>query len=290
MQTIADSTALPVSLPQAAPSDLQIVLDAWTAATDRLQRTHEALQTEVRRLTDELEVKNRELARRNRLADLGQMAAHIAHEVRNGLVPLKLYSGLLHRKLSQDAASLDIVEKVQMGLIGLETTVNDLLHFSADREPKSESFAVAPLLLEICDSLMPQLQAHEIGVAVHGDPHGVVEADREMLKRAILNLVLNAIDAMPDGGQLTLTAASAADAFEIEIVDSGPGIAESACDRLFEPFFTTKGQGTGLGLAIVDRIAEAHGGQISASNRPTGGAAFLLRLPPNSQIHTKKAA
>src|SRR5687768_4760534 len=89
--------------PIAHHDDLQIILAAWQEATDRLQRTHEALQGEVRRLSDELEAKNNELARRNRLADLGQMASHVAHEVRNGLVPIKLYLSLLKRRVRDDA-------------------------------------------------------------------------------------------------------------------------------------------------------------------------------------------
>lgn len=275
---------------RADPGDLQVVLDAWTAATDRLQRTHEALRTEVRRLTDELEAKNRELARRNRLADLGQMAAHIAHEVRNGLVPLKLYTGLLRRRVVADVGSLDIVGKMNTGLMGLEVTVNDLLHFSAEREPAPERVPLAPFLLEVCDSLSPQLQAHEIEVMVDAPQSGAAWADREMLRRALLNLVLNAVDAMPRGGRLCLTAVACGAWLDLEVADSGPGIPEETLPHLFEPFFTTKSQGTGLGLAIVDCIAEAHGGEITVANCPEGGAAFTLRLPGAPTHHMEKAA
>src|SRR5262249_39236275 len=110
------------------PLDLQTILAAWNQATDRLQRTHESLRAEVRRLTGELEAKNRELARKNRLADLGQMAAHVAHEVRNSLVPMKLYLSLLRRRISSDDGSLDVLEKIATGLTALEATVGDLLH------------------------------------------------------------------------------------------------------------------------------------------------------------------
>src|SRR6188472_4068586 len=96
-------------------ADLEAVLTAWHGATVRLEPTHEALRGEVRRLTAELEVKNRELARRNRLADLGQMASHIAHEVRNNLVPVSLYMSLLRRRLSEDSGSLDILAQVEAG-------------------------------------------------------------------------------------------------------------------------------------------------------------------------------
>jgi signal transduction histidine kinase len=100
-----------------------------------------------------------------------------------------------------------------------------------------------------------------------------------MLRRATLNLVLNAIDAMPSGGELAVTGTAGSRGVELEIADSGPGIQDGDSPRLFEPFFTTKSGGTGLGLTIVERIASAHGGDVSARNCPQGGAAFTIRLP-----------
>src|SRR5690242_4171629 len=102
-------------LPAGDELDLQTIFSAWNEATDRLQRTHEALRSEVRRLSDELEAKNLELARKNRLADLGQMASHVAHEVRNSLVPMKLYLSLLKRRIDDDRGSVDVLDKVMAG-------------------------------------------------------------------------------------------------------------------------------------------------------------------------------
>src|SRR6185436_15309024 len=113
--------------------DLEAVLAAWHTATLRLERTHETLCGEVARLTNELQIKNRELARKNRLADLGQIASHVAHEVRNNLVPVSLYAGLLRRRLSDDRGSLDVLDKIESGLTALDATVHDLLNFTADR-------------------------------------------------------------------------------------------------------------------------------------------------------------
>jgi signal transduction histidine kinase len=106
-----------------------------------------------------------------------------------------------------------------------------------------------------------------------------LSADREMLRRAILNIALNALDAMPDGGQLIITAVATPSGVELEIADTGPGLSDEAQRRAFEPFFSTKSTGTGLGLAIVYRVAEVHGGEIAAANCPEGGAAFTLRFP-----------
>src|SRR5712675_843972 len=130
-------------------ADLHMVLAAWQEATTRLEQTHEALRGEVRRLTDELTAKNRELARKNRLADLGQMASHVAHEVRNSLVPMKLYLSLLSRRLSEDSGSQDIFEKVSAGFVALEATVSDLLNFSAERDPQRRAVDVESLLNEV---------------------------------------------------------------------------------------------------------------------------------------------
>jgi two-component system sensor histidine kinase HydH len=229
-----------------------------------------------------LEHKNRELARKNRLADLGQMASHVAHEVRNNLVPVSLYLSLLRRRLSDDSGHLDILAKVEAGFTALDATVNDLLNFTAHRNPQWQSFLVGDLVEEVCESLAPQLEAQRIDLDVDVPPNTVLTADREMVRRALLNLVLNAIDVMPDGGQLVITSYDGADGFELEIADSGPGLSEEDQRRVFEPFYTTKQNGTGLGLAIVYHVAEAHGGTVTAMNCPEGGAAFTIKFPRQS--------
>ena len=267
-----------VLLPHAG-ADLETVLAAWHAATVRLEQTHEALREEVCRLTDELEIKNRELARKNRLADLGQMASHVAHEVRNSLVPVTLYLSLLRRRISDDRGSVDILDKISAGFLALDATVNDLLHFTSDRDPHLETFPLRKLLDDVRASLAPQLDAQAIEWLADVPAGQFITADRDMLRRAVLNLALNALDAMPDGGRIEVTSASTPWCVELEIADSGPGLSEEVKSRAFEPFFTTKPGGTGLGLAIVFRIAEGHGGCVTAMNCPDGGAAFTLRLP-----------
>jgi signal transduction histidine kinase len=280
-----DCMAPAIHLPQRLDSsaDLETVLAAWHSATLRLEYTHEALRTEVQRLTSELEVKNRELARKNRLADLGQMASHIAHEVRNNLVPVTLYLSLLRRRLSDDRGSCDVLDKVASGFTAVDACVNDLLHFTADREPRCESVNVEQLVEEVLASLGPQMAAQEISAVVEVADAPWLSADREMLRRALLNLTLNAVDAMPGGGRLYITACQGPRGFELEVADTGAGLCDEARLRAFEPFFSTKSHGTGLGLAIVERIAEAHGGDCLAQNCPDGGAAFTLCIPRKRQ-------
>jgi signal transduction histidine kinase len=222
------------------------------------------------------------LARKNRLADLGQMASHVAHEVRNNLVPVSLYISLLRRRLSTDSDSLDILSKVEAGFTALEVTVSDLLSFTAHRQPQWQTFLVGDLVNEVCQSLEPQLEAQMIDVDIDVPPNTLLSADREMIRRAVLNLVLNAIDVMKDGGTLVITSYENARGFELEVADSGPGLTDEVKRRAFEPFYSTKQNGTGLGLAIVYHVAEAHGGTVTAMNCPEGGAAFTIKIPRRS--------
>jgi signal transduction histidine kinase len=280
---MSEETVLACPLPLDASADLETVLTAWHTATLRLEQTHEALRAEVGRLTDELALKNRELARKNRLADLGQMASHIAHEVRNNLVPVTLYLSLLRRRISADPGGLEVLDKIAASFTALDVTVNDLLNFTADRDPHRQTFAVKNLAEEVLGSLAPQLAAQRIQAATTIGAGLLVTADRDMLRRAILNLVLNALDVMPSGGTLTVDAADEEWGVSISVGDTGPGISEEARRRAFEPFFTTKPNGTGLGLAIVYRIAEAHRGQVAGENQPGGGALFTITIPYPAQ-------
>ncbi|HEX5446657.1 MAG TPA: ATP-binding protein [Pirellulales bacterium] len=262
-----------------AGADLEAVLAAWHGATLRLEQTHEALRAEVHRLSDELEIKNRELARKNRLADLGQVASHVAHEVRNNLVPVALYLSVLRRRVAQDPTSVAALDKIESGFTSLDATVNDLLNFAAERDPLIARVPLRPLIADLQSSLAPQLAAQGIEMSVSIPQQLAVWADRDMLRRAILNIALNALDAMPGGGRLALSASEQPDAVVLEIADTGPGLSDDAQRRAFEPFFTTKSTGTGLGLSIVYRTAEAHGGDVTVANQPAGGACFTLRLP-----------
>jgi len=260
-------------------ADLEVVLAAWQEATSRLEQTHEALRAEVRRLTDELEVKNRELARKNRLADLGQMASHVAHEVRNNLVPVTLYLSLLRRHVVGDEECVRILDKVASGFTALDATVHDLLHFTSDRDPQLQTFPLAPLVDDVFAALAPQLAAQAIRTDTLVPAPLSLTADRHMLRRAILNLVFNAMDAMPAGGRIEIRAAAQEGIVELEVADTGTGLSAETLARAFEPFFSTKSGGTGLGLAIVYRVAEVHGGEVTAANHRGGGASFTLRIP-----------
>ncbi len=186
---------------------------------------------------------------------------------------------LLRRRLDDDSKTLDIIDKVDAGFTALEAIVNDLLQFTSHRDPLWGRFDLKSLVEEVCDSMGLQLAAQNIDTDLDIPAGLAVFADRDMLRRALLNLILNALDVMPQGGELTITGLSTSHGVELEVADSGPGIPKSRELRLFEPFFTTKSGGTGLGLTIVERIAAAHGGEVNACNCPQGGAAFTIRIP-----------
>jgi signal transduction histidine kinase len=186
---------------------------------------------------------------------------------------------MLRRRLTSDAEGLDMLEKVNAGFRAMDVMVNDLLHFTSDRDPQLVQFPLRKLVADIEASLAPQLAAQKIRFEIRIPALDTLRADREMLRRAVLNLVLNALDAMPDGGTLTVGSTTTDGGLELHVADSGPGLPAEVLPRVFEPFFTTKQAGTGLGLAIVSRIAEAHGGTASAGNAGGGGAVFTLAFP-----------
>jgi two-component system sensor histidine kinase HydH len=195
-----------------------------------------------------------------------------------------LYLSLLRRRVAEDTESLRILDKLESGFTALESTVHDMLSFTSDRQPAWRRFALRELVCQVCASLEPQLSAQSLATSIDVAPELAVWADREMLRRAIVNLALNAIDVMPRGGELCFTALPYAGGFELEVADSGPGIPDELVPRIFEPFFTTKSDGAGLGLAIVYRVAEAHGGEVRVANCPEGGAAFTLNIPNQRRL------
>jgi two-component system sensor histidine kinase HydH len=145
--------------------------------------------------------------------------------------------------------------------------------------PTLQWLKVPQVVDDVFTSLAPRLAAQRIESIIDIPRQLVVMADREMLSAAVMNLATNALDAMPEGGRLVVTCCIGQGGLELEVADSGPGLSDEARRRAFEPFFTTKTGGAGLGLAIVERIAQAHGGAVMATNCPEGGAAFTLRLP-----------
>jgi signal transduction histidine kinase len=190
---------------------------------------------------------------------------------------------LLRRHIARDRDALETLTKVETGIQSLDSMVNDLLHFTADREPKLSQCPIIELVDDVVASLQLQLAAQAVVVERSIPETLIATVDRDMLRRAVLNLSLNAVDAMPNGGRLIYTTIIDGDCFELSVADTGAGLNEESLRRAFEPFYTTKNTGTGLGLAIVWRVAEVHGGMCLVANQSGGGAVFTLRLPINRQ-------
>lgn len=286
--------------PALAPQDLAEVLQAYSAVAERLQESHETLSAEVDRLQGELATKNAQLERGKRLAALGEMAAGIAHEIRNPLAAIQLYIEMIRDDVAAEqaevpterlAGALDHGEKIADAVRGLSAIVNDVLSFSRTIAPVPRRLDAAAVLERAVDAQRPVLDTAGVQVLISaGSDVGPasVFADPDLLHRVLLNLVRNAAEALAEPVEgapasrspvLTLSAADGA----VTVADNGPGIDAQTIERIFNPFFTTRGSGTGLGLAIVHRIVDAHGGSIAVRNADAGGAVFTLQFPQESE-------
>jgi signal transduction histidine kinase len=222
-----------------------------------------------------------ERALRERLAALGQMAAVIVHEVKNPLGIIKVSAGALRQRARDDASST-LCACIEDEVDRMDTTVRRLLELARPPQPALEPTDVAALIRQTLERLAPELAAARIDVRCElGDELPKVNADAEWIRNALLNLFLNAREAMPGGGELAvrMRPAATADLVEIEVEDSGVGMDEATRRQLFRPFFTTRHGGTGLGLAIVKRVVEDHRGAIRVESRPGKGSRFTLTLP-----------
>ncbi len=267
--------------------DLAAAIAAYTEITERLRDSHDKLLHEVQRLRDELASKNRELERRSRLAALGQMAAGMAHEIRNPLGGIALYASLLAGRLEADRESASIARKIATGVQRLNGLVGDILAFAGDIQPQKRPILLSAVLAEASELARCRLETAGTKLSCRYQDDVMFEGDPRLLVRAIANLLFNASDAAGEG-QVVLEAEASSGQLQITVADSGAGIPTEIMDRIFNPFFTTKESGTGLGLAIVHRIVDSHGGRISVRNGgegdPLGGAHFVLDLPIHAGV------
>jgi len=214
------------------------------------------------------------------LATLGEMAAVVAHEVRNPLAGIRggvqVIAGLVPEHEEVNGLVRDIVARID----SLNAVVADLLLYARPRELKREPVDVVMLLTDVAASMRQDPAAAGLTVEVHADAPVALVGDLDLLRMVINNLMMNAAQAMPGHGRITLTAARSTDStVMISVADTGPGIGDEVRARVFDPFFTTKIRGTGLGLPTARRFIEAHGGTIDLLDRPGGGTIAHVALP-----------
>jgi signal transduction histidine kinase len=228
----------------------------------------------------------REMARRVRrsetLAEVGALAAGIAHELRNGLNPISGSVECLQRELKLEGENAQLMELIATESARLNRFVTDLLTYSRERDLVLEQFPLDDRLVELCEGVSRDPRCKSgMTVRCHPDAAGVsLNADHEQLRQVWLNLATNAIEAMPPGGTLVVRSRTGEGGQVIvEFIDNGPGIASEDLARVGQPFFTTKRGGTGLGVAIAQRIVERHGGALVFESAPGRGTTVRVSLP-----------
>ena len=246
------------------------------------------LEDRVRRASAKLEETQRQLFQSEKLAALGKLSAGIAHEIRNPLTSIKiLIHSLVDEQATENSREKDLAV-IETEIERVNKIIKQFLDFARPRPPSLELTDVRTILDETLALLLYEMEAQRISPEKHYAPDlPPVPMDREQMKQVFLNLMLNAIPAMENGGTLRVAALRAPPApgkggrstAEIAVEDTGPGIAEDLRNKIFEPFFSTKEEGIGLGLPIAQRIVEEHGGEIRVESKAGVGKTFIISLP-----------
>ncbi|MDX2495370.1 MAG: ATP-binding protein [Desulfuromusa sp.] len=244
-------------------------------------RQQEGWLLTIEDLTERVNLRQ-QMARMDRLASLGRMSAGIAHEVRNPLTGVSLLLDDLHDRLLGQEEDQQLIRRALGEIERLESLVNEMLHFSSLPTPKLAYGRVEDILQDSLFLIRKQCQRQNVKLIEQVDdnlPEIMMDADR--LKQVLLNLLNNALDAMPDSGELKIVVEADDDEILIRVVDTGTGIPPEQLPLIFEPFFTSKGQGTGLGLAISYNIISDRGGEIQIESKLGVGTTVLVSLPIN---------
>jgi PAS domain S-box-containing protein len=228
-----------------------------------------------------------EMQQSRTMAALGEMSATVAHEIRNPLGAMGMWAGLLERDFSPDDTRGHTLKKIIEGLSRLNKIVSNLLVYTRPIKTELRKVALESILEEIVDFIEIEIErlGQNVTVNKEWDPacQSLVLADPEKIEQVVMNLCLNAIQAMPEGGVLTIAIdpplSKQSGHLSFSIADSGVGIDKSDLQKIFAPFYTTKANGTGLGLAIVKKFVEYHSGYIDVSSVPNEGTTFKIFLP-----------
>jgi signal transduction histidine kinase len=227
------------------------------------------------------------LARQEKLAALGVLAAGVAHEIRNPLTAIKARLFSQKKRLPPGSPELHDADLIKGEIDRLEQIVKDFLLFARPSEPAWQELPAIELLHRVAELVRPELEVRGTALRVDAPDELRVRLDPAQIRQVLLNLIRNAAESLGSGGTVTLRARPTylpfapqrTEAVALEVEDDGPGIPSEVQQRLFDPFFTTKETGTGLGLAIAERITEKHGGTLQFRTRAPSGAVFTVILP-----------
>ena len=260
---------------------LEIFANQASLAIDhsRLYMEMEDKISELKNVTHELEKNKDLLVESASYSALGQMSAQLVHILRNPITSIGGAARILGKKV-KDEKSLEFVHMIVNETTRLESTFKDLFDFVRQPELEKKCEPLHPLIRKTLLLLQPSLLKHSIDVVLDiSDPDPILEMDEQLMRKVMLHLTRNAIDAMPDGGTLTITVRHQRGWITMAFADTGVGIPEPLREKAVDPFFTTKTYGTGLGLALVEKIVASHGGNFSLTKKPDGGMEARINLP-----------
>jgi two-component system, NtrC family, nitrogen regulation sensor histidine kinase NtrY len=246
------------------------------------------------RMTRELTEQQQRLVQAERVAAWRELARRLAHELKNPLFPLQLTVENLLRAREQNPQQFDeVFQESAASLLAeisnLKAIIGRFSEFSRMPQPQLRATHLREIVQDVARLYQPQLEKANIHCKLEFTDHESLAADPDLLHRALSNLVLNAIDAMPHGGTLTLRTSQSENSTCVEVSDTGAGLSSEERARLFTPYYTSKTHGTGLGLAIVQSIVSDHGGRISVSSQPGRGTTFIIELPANREkLHSEE--
>ncbi|MEW6365811.1 MAG: cache domain-containing protein [Acidobacteriota bacterium] len=254
-----------------------------------LREWAENLERKVDQRTAELRAMQTQLLQAEKLAGIGKLAAGVAHEINNPLTGILTNSSLMLEDTTADDPHREDLQTIVNETLRCRKIVKGLLDFARQTQPHKQSLSLNRVVEDVLALVRNQASFRNAVIKTDLDPSvPSIMADMDQMRQVVLNIVLNAADAIPNNGEIRIRTGVAADLkmVELHIQDNGPGIPDEIKDKLFEPFFTTKKTGTGLGLSIAYGIVERHGGSIQLRSAAGQGTTFSIRLPiQNSQPH-----